>query len=432
MEMEADVLIVGTGIAGMYSALNLREDLKIVMITKSNVEECNTYLAQGGISTARNEDDYHTYIEDTLKAGTYKNNIEAVKVLVEESIENINKLVSLGVKFDMDGENFDYTREGAHRVNRIVHCSDKTGQKVFEVLLDNVKSKKNINIIENACLLDLITLDNNCCGGIVRIDNEIVQINSKITILASGGIGGLFKNSTNQRTLTGDGISIAIKNDIEVVHMDYIQFHPTALYEGNLKDKRFLITESLRGEGAYLLNNEGDRFVDELLPRDVVSKAILEEERRTNSEYVFLDITHKPKDFIINRFPLIYNECKKRGIDITKDRIPVTPAQHYFMGGIKVDTDSKTSMNNLFACGEVSCTGVHGSNRLASNSLLEGLVFSNRAAECINRSIDDIDYVKGEINIKMVEDCDKYNNHIIVEEIIKVRGDMKNELVGCR
>ena len=431
MEMEADVLIVGTGIAGMYSALNLREDLNIVMITKSKVQECNTYLAQGGISTARDKNDYDTYLEDTLKAGTYKNNVESVKVLISESIENIEKLVSLGVKFDMNGEEFDYTREGAHRVNRIVHCSDKTGQKVFEVLLDNVRARKNIKILEDTCLLDLITSDNKCYGGIVKKNGEVMQINSKITILASGGIGGLFKNTTNQRTLTGDGISIAFKNNIEVVHMDYIQFHPTALYDGNSNDKKFLITESLRGEGAYLLNNKGERFVDELLPRDVVTKAIIEEEKRTNSECVYLDITHKPKEFLINRFPLIYNECKKRGIDITKDRIPVTPAQHYFMGGIKVDTDSKTSMENLFACGEVSCTGVHGSNRLASNSLLEGLVFSNRAAEYINGRIDNIDYVKKEVDIEQILNDEKHNKDIVVEEIIKARGDMKNELVGC-
>lgn len=432
MNVKTDVLIVGTGIAGMYSALNLREDLNIVMITKSKVEECNTYLAQGGISTAKNINDEKLYIQDTLKAGNYKNDVQAVEILVSESRKNIEELVSLGVKFDMNETGFDYTKEGAHSINRIVHCADETGKSVFNVLYERVTARKNITIYEDTCLIDLINTNNNCYGGIVVKDGEVIKINSKVTILACGGIGGLFKNSTNQRSLTGDGIAIALRNNIDVMNLDYIQFHPTALYEDNSNNKRFLISESLRGEGAYLINNNGERFVDELLPRDVVTKAILEEEKKTNSKYVYLDISHKPKEFIINRFPYIYETCKEKGIDITKDKIPVTPVQHYFMGGIKVDSYSKTSMVNLFACGEVSCTGIHGSNRLASNSLLEGLVFSKRAAENINKNIN---YIKlkdlnDDLVILQPLNIIKLAENLITGEILKARRDIKYELVN--
>lgn len=434
MKVYADVLIVGTGIAGLYSALNLKNSLKVVMITKEKVDDCNSYLAQGGIATALDKYDIENYVQDTLKAGQYKNNEEVVRILAEESIDNIDNLIKLGVKFDaVDGE-IQYTREAAHCKNRIVHCKDRTGGEVFDVLLKRVKEKDNIEIIEESCLIDIIEKNNTCFGGIAIKDNEVINIYSKITILACGGIGGLFKNSTNVKTVTGDGISIACKHKINLKDINYIQFHPTSLYEKG-ENRKLLISEAVRGEGGYLINKRGIRFVDELLPRDVVSRAILNEESKSNSECVFLDISHKNSKYIVNRFPSIYEACINKGIDMTKDRIPVTPAQHYFMGGINVDTYSRTSMDRLFACGEVSCTGVHGVNRLASNSLQEALVFSKRASTIINDHIDHVELNKLEFDEKdncvNLENIREENVKIVLNEIIKVRGDLKNELVNC-
>lgn len=433
MNIYADVLIVGTGIAGMYSALNLREDLNIVMITKSTIEESNSYLAQGGISTAKNEKDKAVFIRDTLKAGIYKNDITAVELLAVESRENIKNLTDFGVEFDKGKDGFDYTKEGAHSINRIVHCSDETGRMVSKVLIEEVKARENIKIHENACCIDILKENNKCKGAVVLKGGNLINIYAKVTILACGGIGGLFKNSTNQRILTGGGLAIAIRNNIVVKDMNYIQFHPTALYEGEGEGKRFLISESLRGEGARLVNKYGYRFVNELLPRNVVAQAILEEQKKTNSRHVYLDITNMSAQFIINRFPGIYKECKKRGLDIIKERIPVTPAQHYFMGGIKVDNNSKTSMENLFACGEVSCTGAHGANRLASNSLLEALVFSRRAAIFINKVIDDVNvnFVSNNIYYNQGLEISVLNKKLVIKEFMRIRGDIKDELVSC-
>ena len=434
MNMYADVLIVGTGVAGLYTSLNLKNNLKIVMVTKNTLDDCNSYFAQGGIATARDREDIEGLIQDTLEAGQYKNNEQAVRILAEESIININNLISLGVKFDMKDDELHYTREGAHRVNRIVHCKDKTGEDVTKTLIENVKSKRNITIIENAELVDLINKGDTCIGGKILKHSGEVNIIAKATVLCTGGIGGLFLNSTNSRSLVGEGLGIAIRNNIEVSDISFIQFHPTSLYSEN-EGRRFLISEAVRGEGAYLKNVYGDRFVNELLPRDVVSKAIIDEEKSTMSKFVYLDITHREKDYIINRFPTIYCKCKELGIDITKDKIPVTPAQHYFMGGIRVDTFSRTSMKNLYASGEVSCTGVHGANRLASNSLLEALVFSRRAAIAINRSIGTMKVLHKNEGIEThtdnLEGLLYINKKTVIEEIIKVRGDLKNELVSC-
>lgn len=433
MNISTDVLIVGTGIAGIYSALNLDKNLNITMITKSTVDECNSYLAQGGISTAINEDDIMPFVQDTLKAGSYKNDLEAVKLLASESIGTIKNLISLGVEFDKKNGKLDYTKEGAHRINRIVHCADETGKRVFQTLLKELLKRKNIEILENTTLIDLISENNNCYGGIALSGENIINIHAKDTILATGGIGGLFKNSTNQRTLKGNGVAIALKHNIKLKDLNYIQFHPTGLYESNTKGKKFLISESLRGEGAKLININGERFINELLPRNVVAKAILNEEKKTHSKCVYLDTTNMPKDFLKERFPLIYNECKDRNLDITKENIPVTPVQHYFMGGIKVDSFSKTSMNNLFACGEVSCTGVHGANRLASNSLLEALVFSMRACTFINKNIKNTKtkFINENISIEKAHNIYNSNEKIVLKELLKVRGDIKNELVNC-
>lgn len=435
MLIDTDVLIVGSGVAGMYCALNLDSNLNIVIVTKGKVRECNSYLAQGGISTARDIDDEKQYIEDTLKAGEYKNDISAVKVLVSESRENIKELEKLGVNFDKDGTDYSYTREGAHSNNRIVHCTDQTGKEVIEALYSKLKKRKNIKLYEDTCLVDIISKNNTCYGGIFIKENNVLNIHAKETVLATGGIGGLFKNSTNERMLTGNGIAIGIKHNIELKDMEYIQFHPTALYEEKQDTKRFLISEAVRGEGAKLLNINGNRYIDELLPRNVVSKATLEEEKNTNSKFVYLDLSNMSKDFIKRRFPGIYNGCLERGLDITENLIPVTPVQHYFMGGIKVNLNSKTSMKKLYACGEVSCTGVHGANRLASNSLLESLVFSKRAAKCINLDIHNNNYsnfenFKFNIDYKKALDENMLNNKLVLTEMIKVRGDIKDELLN--
>lgn len=388
-KLNFDVLIIGSGIAGLYCALNLKDDIKIALITKKGLKDSNSYLAQGGIATARNDEDIPYHIEDTLKAGQYHNDVEAVKTLVEESRENIDKLLELEVAFDTIEGELVYTKEAAHSNHRIVHFKDETGKAVVDGLCKVLKNKHNITVFENTTLVDLLVEDNTCYGGVlVSSDNTTFVVNAKKVVLATGGIGGLFKNSTNQRHVKGDGIYLALKYNIALKDCEYIQIHPTALHEDSEDSRRFLISESLRGEGGKLLNINGEPFVNELLPRDKVSQEIFKEMKRTNSEFVYLNMTSLDPQYLIHRFPAIYKKCLSIGIDITKDYIPVSPAQHYFMGGIKVNLFSETSMKNLFALGEVSCTGVHGANRLASNSLLEGLVFSKRAAEKINKEID--------------------------------------------
>ena len=429
MDISVDVLIVGTGAAGLYAALNLREDLNILLITKDAVNQCNTSLAQGGISVARDEKDFDLFIQDTLKAGKFKNSMKAVKTLVYESIDNINRVIDLGTRFDTADGDLKYTKEGAHSISRIVHSKDETGKELFLSLLEALKTKKNVSILENTTLVDIITKNNNCYGGIAIKGEKRINIYSKATILATGGIGGLFKNSTNRRSLTGDGIAIALRHNVNTSDLDYVQFHPTALYEDNANCEKFLISESLRGEGAKLLNEDGKRFVDELLPRDEVARAIYKEQKKSSLPFVFLDISFKSKEYIISRFPGIYKKCLQCGIDITKDKIPVTPVQHYHMGGITVDLFSRTSMEGLFACGEVSCTGVHGANRLASNSLLEALVFSKRASEFINKSIHRSTSLKYE-DIKTLSDYSEINKIIVIDKFKKMGGCIKNELVN--
>ncbi|PWW95218.1 L-aspartate oxidase [Clostridium perfringens] len=431
MKRVADVLIVGSGVAGLYASLNLREDLEIIMVSKKSVNLCNSSLAQGGIAVARGKEDFQSFIEDTLKAGKYENNIDSVRVLVEESMDNINKLIDLGANFEKDENGVLFTKEGAHEINRIVYHKDITGKHVEDILLENVKRRKNIKIIEDCEMVDIYHRDNRCIGALFNKDGETLSIYAKVVILATGGIGGLFKKSTNERIITGDSIGIAIRNNIEIKDLSYIQIHPTAFFSKKSEEKRFLISESVRGEGGKLLNCNGERFVDELLPRDIVSKKIYEEMKKTNSNNVFLDVSFMEKSFLQKRFPNIYNKCLEEGIDISKEPIPVAPAQHYFMGGIKVDLNGKTSMENLYAFGETSCTGVHGANRLASNSLLEALVFSRRGALEINSYIDDLELI---IEERECEDLDKYrllNRKILIDEICRLRGDIKDELVTC-
>ncbi|MDY5912535.1 MAG: L-aspartate oxidase [Inconstantimicrobium porci] len=386
MIKSCDVLIAGTGIAGVYTALNLNKNLNVIMVTKEGLKDCNSYLAQGGISTLLNEDDIESYIEDTLKAGNNKNDKKAVEVLVKESRDNIKRLVNYGVNFDREKDgSLSYTREGGHSKFRIAHIKDETGKYIMESLYKELEKRSNIEVIQHCKLIDIIKKNNKCLGGICRYNAQDIQIHSKATIIATGGLGGLFISTTNYPCISGDGIAIALKNDIEIKDINYLQLHPTVLYEKNETGKRLLLSESMRGEGGIIRNQRGEEFVDSLKPRDVVSKAELEQIASTpDKPYVYLDMTKLDKDFLMKRFPFIYNECLKRGYRMEKDMLPVAPAHHYAMGGIKVGTHGETNVIDLYALGEAGCTGVHGSNRLASNSLLEGVVFGYRCARKLN------------------------------------------------
>jgi L-aspartate oxidase len=435
MNRKYDVLIIGTGIAGLYTACNLKEDIKILIITKNKLRDCNSYLAQGGISTLRDIEDKEVFIEDTLRAGNYKNKLKAVAQIVENSTDNINRLLSLGVDFDKDFHELNYTREGGHSKFRIVHSKDETGKEVIEKLVNYVFSKENITILEEATLLDIIQYKNRCIGGIIEHRNEIMIINAKVTVLATGGIGGMFNSTTNIETITGDGLSIALKHNVIMKDISYLQLHPTVLYEEQIRGRKLLLSESLRGEGAVIRNTVGDEFVNPLLPRDVVSREILKEIYKTpQTPYVFLDMTNKSKEFLLNRFPYIYEQCLKRGYKMETDLLPIAPAHHYCMGGIQVDLNSRTSMKNLYAIGEVSCTGVHGSNRLASNSLLEGLVFSKKAAEHINLLVNEgEDKISGElieiINLKAIKGVKNTNKEYKYKFISYLKGKVNGEYV---
>ena len=419
-----DVLIVGSGVAGLYCALNLRQDLDVMVVSKDKIDCTNTSLAQGGISVARDFEDVPFFAEDTLKAGRYKNDVQAVEVLTKESIENVDYLVSLGLDVDKDEEgNWDYTKEGAHCVNRIIHTQDNTGENVEKTLVKNACERKNLRISEDTFLVDIIERNGKCIGAILLKDKEQINVFAKFVVLACGGIGGLYKNSTSQRILRGDGLAVALRHDIELKDINYIQIHPTAFYDESDDERRFLISESVRGEGGKLYNINGERFIDELQPRDVVSEAIFKEMKKTNTPYVYLDISFLNSEYLKKRFSTIYNKCLEKGTDITKEPIKVSPAQHYFMGGIKVDLNSKTSMENLYAVGETACTGIHGANRLASNSLLEGLVFSKRAAKEINACVDSFNLSKVDIDeIYTSRDEVEEENRLLVVKAIREKG----------
>ncbi len=379
--IKTDTVIVGSGVAGLFCALCLPKDRDILVITKENLKECDSYLAQGGVCVLKDIDDFNCYFEDTMKAGHYENNPESVKVMIESSTDIIKTLVDLGVKFDTDEEgDFDYTREGAHRRNRILHHKDETGKEITATLLRIAKKRENITFVAQTTMIDFIEKDN-ICQGIVCEDEygEMGAIIARDIVLATGGIGGLFLNSTNYPHITGDSFALALKHNVELQDMNYIQIHPTTLYSKQ-KGRRFLISESVRGEGAILLNENGERFTDELQPRDVVTNAIVDEMAKFNTDHVYITLPTMSSEEAAERFPNIYEACMDEGYDITKDRVPVTPAQHYMMGGVKTDINGKTSMEHLYAVGETACNGVHGRNRLASNSLLESLVFAKRAA----------------------------------------------------
>lgn len=389
-----DVVIIGAGLAGLYTALNIDEKHSCLILAKDTIDISNTWYAQGGIAAAVSSDDAPIFhLEDTLIAGAGLCDKDAVGVLVAEGPDDISKLVSLQVPFDLNEfGDLSITREGGHRKNRIVHAGgDATGRETGKALAHLVAQRNSIAFSENTCFYDLI-LDKagSVSGLVVKKDEQFVLIETTKVVIATGGVGQVYKSTTNPSVATGDGIAAAMRAGASVKNLEFIQFHPTGLWSPVPEDREFLISEAVRGEGGLLKNRSGVRFMEgthelnELAPRDIVARAVFREMQQSGEDHVFVDITAKSEDFLKHRFPTIYDECLKRGINIAKEWIPVCPVQHYLMGGIITDLNGRTSIQGLYAAGEAANTGVHGANRLASNSMLECLVFGRRAAENIN------------------------------------------------
>ncbi len=390
MDKKYDVIIVGTGAAGLYAAINTPEDINVLLVSKKELPLSNSSLAQGGVACVLDtiHDSYKLHITDTLIAGKYKNNLSAVEKLVSEGPSDVLKIKDFGVDFDVNPDGtMCKTLEAGHSRHRIVHHKDSTGKAIVDCLIEVVKNRPNVTICDNALVYSVQKVLNGFYICILK-DGKSYCYGCNYCLFATGGIGRVYKYTTNSAIATGDGIAFAYMLGAKISHLSRIQFHPTA-FAAEKDRERFLISEAVRGEGAVLLNCNYRRFAfdydsrGELAPRDVVSNAIIRESIKTNSENFYLDITDKPADFLKERFPMIYERCLEEGVDITKDKIPVFPCQHYLMGGINVDLDARTSIDGLYAAGECSHTGVHGANRLASNSLLEALVFSRSAVEDI-------------------------------------------------
>lgn len=381
--MKTDILIIGSGCAGLYCALNLPKDRKITIITKADAQGNDSFLAQGGMCMLKDEADYASFFEDTMKAGHYENDRESVDIMIRSSQEVVEDLMRFGADFQKD-ENGDlvFTKEGAHSEKRILFHEDVTGREITSTLLAEVRRQPHITLLEYTTMIDLIEEENVCYGAVLLMpDGKIEKAQADYTVMATGGIGGLYKHSTNFRHLTGDALAVAIRHGLELKDISYVQIHPTTLYSN--EERSFLISESVRGEGAVLRDKNGNRFVNELLPRDILTKEILKQMEKDGTEFVWEDLRTIPRDELERHFPNIIEHCREMGYDVTKECIPVVPAQHYFMGGVKVNHQSRTSMEQLYAVGETACNGVHGRNRLASNSLLESLVFAKRAAQDI-------------------------------------------------
>jgi len=404
--LDYDVVIVGAGLAGLYTALNIDERLSCVILAKESIDISNSWLAQGGIAAAIRGDDAPSFhLEDTVTAGAGLCDVEAATVLVNEGPSDIETLVSLNVPFDLDeyGE-LQFTREGGHNKHRVVHAGgDATGRETVKALEHIASKRRNITFGGHTCLFDVVTVPDGTVTGCVvrRDDGEFHLLRTNNVVIATGGIGQVYKSSTNPAVATGDGIAAAMRAGASLANIEFIQFHPTGLWsppghahtgqdQGQGHD--FLISEAVRGEGGIVVNSRDERFMDgvhelgELAPRDIVARAIVKELRRSGEDHVYLDITSKSEEFLKKRFPTIFNECLSRGINIAHDKIPVCPVQHYLMGGIETDVDGRTNVRGLYACGEAANTGVHGANRLASNSMLECLVFGRRAAQYISRA----------------------------------------------
>lgn len=411
-----DVIIVGCGVAGCYAALHLPETAEVLMISKAGLEESDSFLAQGGICVQRDDADYDSFFEDTMRAGHYENRRESVDLMIRNSRKVINELIDYGVDFARENGKLVYTREGAHSKHRILFHDDVTGKEITSKLIAQVLKRKNITLMTHTEMVDILVRDHQCDGIVLRTDEgRLKAVFSGDVIWACGGIGGIYEHSTNFAHLTGDALAISLKRGIALEHVNYVQIHPTTLYTKH-PGRSFLISESVRGEGAVLYNKQGERFVNELLPRDVVSQAIYRQMEKDHTSHVWLSFMTIDDMDVRKRFPNIYQKCLEEGYDITREPIPVVPAQHYFMGGVWVDSDSKTSMGHLYAAGETSCNGVHGANRLASNSLLESLVFSERAALHIcENSLNRRNKLRSSMGISRVEtlynvNLDSYQN----------------------
>lgn len=426
MMKKTDVIIIGTGAAGLFCALHFPKQTQILMLTKETVDKSDSFLAQGGMSVLRGEEDYEGYFEDTMRAGHYENDKKSVEVMIRDSQDVAEELLAYGVDFNRNGNELAYTREGGHGRPRILFHEDTTGKEITSTLLEKVQKCENITILEHTTMLDIIADEKNCYGIVMQTaDGNIQTVQAKYTVLASGGLGGLYQHSTNYGHITGDALAIAKLHNVELQHIDYVQIHPTTLYSEK-PGRRFLISESVRGEGAILLNKHKERFCNELLPRDVVTAEIRKQMAKDGMPYVWLSMENIPKEEIESHFPNILRQCLEEGFDPTKECIPVVPAQHYFMGGIKVNLSSKTSMEYLYAIGETSCNGVHGKNRLASNSLLESMVFAKRAALEIVEELSKVEFTE----IGHLVDLEKYQEpeklkekykKIVLDEIEKER-----------
>ncbi len=393
LKKQYSVVIVGSGLAGLYGALNFPEDIDILMLSKKERHQSNSSLAQGGVACVLDleNDSYDLHIEDTLIAGSRVNDIDAVTQLVEEGPGDVLRTIDYGVEYDRD-ENGELikTLEGGHCRRRILHHKDTSGKEMVDKLVLAVEKLPNVTLSDETMVTSMSRIKNGFKIEIMR-DNEYKTIYADFVLLASGGIGRVYKYTTNPSVATGDGIRLAYEMGASIKNLSYVQFHPTAFNGANRE--QFLISEAVRGEGAYLLNCNKERFMDrydsrlELAPRDVVSRSVIMESRRLGSNNFYLDIRYKGEEYLKKRFPGIYAGCLSQGVDISKDLIPVFPCQHYLMGGIEVDLNARTTLPRLYAAGECACTGVHGKNRLASNSLLEALVFGRKAAEDITRCI---------------------------------------------
>jgi L-aspartate oxidase len=442
---EIDVAIIGSGIAGLYAAYNLNSSNSCMLFTKESTDTSASWLAQGGIAVVIESDDKFEYhYKDTIKAGAGLCNEDAVHTIVEEGPWDINKLISLGINFDMDDSGrLKVTMEGGHGRRRILHSGgDATGREIVRILKHLVEQRDNIEMLENFFAVDIVTDENNCVCGIVAYQDGWHFFKTNHVVVAAGGMGQVYRYTTNPMVATGDGIAMAKRAGADLENMEFVQFHPTGFYSEENRNKQcFLISEALRGEGAILLNDNNERFMEgrhelkELAPRDIVARENYREIENQASPYVKLDIRFKGKEFLENRFPTIYKKCLESDIDISKDLIPVGPAQHYIMGGIKTDLWGNTNIRGLYACGEAACTGVHGANRLASNSTLECLVFGRRSATSVNDKInkinasvpvipkrefksEDIDIIKEQNNLKgiMIKYCGIVRSKVFLKQ----------------
>lgn len=400
MKKHTDVLIIGTGLAGLFAAINIDPAYQVMLISKTKIKNSNSILAQGGIAVEYNDDItlHEAHVQDTLRAGAYLNDESAVRYLVDNAFEAVRDLVSLGVHFDInEQQDFLFTKEGGHSTKRILHSGgDATGQNVINDLLNIIQSRQNISLLDETMALDLIQKDGQVHGAIVLEKQAMYYpIYASKTMLATGGIGSVYGSTTNDLNATGDGIGMAYRGGCAIKDMEFVQFHPTALYtEQAISRQRFLLTEAMRGEGAYLVNVEEERFMKkydsermELAPRDIVSQAIYREMYDTWTDHVYLDTRHLDPKYLEKRFPTIFKRCKEEGYILGLDLVPVAPAEHFLCGGIQTNLNGMTNIAHLYAVGETAYTGVHGANRLASNSLLECLVFSLSAAKHINQTI---------------------------------------------